>query len=83
MKLRKGNHESSRDIVVTDDKGAFQGLLRREDLQDTRDGGILVGMIEGIVALYVQAAVARIALFGLFVVILFVRPSGLLGVERR
>lgn len=46
-------------------------------------GGILVGMIEGIVALYVQAAVAQIVLFGVFVAILFVRPSGLLGVERR
>ncbi len=46
-------------------------------------GGILVGMIEGIVALYVQAAVAQIVLFGVFVMILFVRPSGLLGVERR
>jgi branched-chain amino acid transport system permease protein len=46
-------------------------------------GGILVGMIEGIVALYVQAAVAQIVLFGVFVTILFVRPSGLLGVERR
>jgi branched-chain amino acid transport system permease protein len=46
-------------------------------------GGILVGMIEGIVALYVQAAVAQIVLFGVFVTILFARPSGLLGVERR
>jgi branched-chain amino acid transport system permease protein len=46
-------------------------------------GGVLVGMIEGIVALYVQAAVAQIVLFGVFVAILFVRPSGLLGVERR
>src|SRR3989449_3735013 len=46
-------------------------------------GGILVGMVEGIVALYVQAAVAQIVLFGVFVAILFVRPSGLLGVERR
>jgi len=46
-------------------------------------GGILVGMIEGIVALYVQAAVAQIVLFGVFVTILLARPSGLLGVERR
>ena len=46
-------------------------------------GGILVGMIEGIVALYVQAAVAQIVLFGVFVAILLARPSGLLGVERR
>ncbi len=46
-------------------------------------GGLLVGMIEGIVGLYVQAAVAQIVLFGVFVAILFARPSGLLGVERR
>ena len=46
-------------------------------------GGLLVGMIEGVVALYVQAAVAQIVLFGVFVAILVARPSGLLGVERR
>ena len=46
-------------------------------------GGLLVGMIEGIVGLYVQAAVAQIVLFGVFVAILLARPSGLLGVERR
>ena len=31
----------------------------------------------------VLAAVAQIALFGVVVTILFARPSGLLGVERR
>ena len=46
-------------------------------------GGLIVGVIEGVVGLYVQAAAAQIVLFGLFVVILFVRPAGLLGVERR
>ncbi len=46
-------------------------------------GGLVVGVIEGVVGVYVQAAVAQIVLFGLFVAILFVRPSGLLGVERR
>ena len=46
-------------------------------------GGILVGMIEGVVALYVQAAVAQIVLFGVFVAILVARPAGRLGVERR
>ena len=40
-------------------------------------------MIEGIVALWFQAAVAQIVLFGVFVAILFVRLSGLLSVERR
>jgi branched-chain amino acid transport system permease protein len=46
-------------------------------------GGLIVGVIEGVVGLYVQAAVAQIVLFGLFVTILLVRPMGLLGVERR
>jgi len=46
-------------------------------------GGLIVGVIEGVVGVYVQAAVAQIVLFGLFVGILLVRPTGLLGVERR
>jgi branched-chain amino acid transport system permease protein len=46
-------------------------------------GGLLVGLIEGVVALYVQAAAAQIVLFGLFVGLVFVRPTGLLGVERQ
>ena len=46
-------------------------------------GGLLVGGIEGVVALYVQAAVAQIVLFAIFVGVLFVRPAGLLGVEQR
>ena len=46
-------------------------------------GGLLVGLIEGIVALSVQAAVARIVLGAVFVAIRLARPSGLLGVERR
>ena len=46
-------------------------------------GGLLVGGIEGVVGLYVQAAVAQIVLFAIFVGVLFVRPGGLLGVEQR
>ncbi len=46
-------------------------------------GGLLVGLIEGVVGLYVQAAAAQIVLFALFVALLLVRPAGLLGVERR
>jgi branched-chain amino acid transport system permease protein len=46
-------------------------------------GGLLVGGIEGVVALYLQAAVAQIVLFAIFVGVLFVRPGGLLGVEQR
>ena len=39
-------------------------------------GGLLVGGIEGVVGLYVQAAVAQIVLFAIFVGVLFVRPGG-------
>jgi branched-chain amino acid transport system permease protein len=46
-------------------------------------GGLLVGTIEGVVALYTQAAVAQIILFALFILMLFVRPGGLFEVERR
>ncbi len=46
-------------------------------------GGLIVGVIEGLVGLYVQAAAAQIVLFGLFVALVFLRPTGLLGVERQ
>src|SRR5258706_1054455 len=46
-------------------------------------GGLIVGVVEGVIALYTQAAVAQVALLGLFVLLLFVRPMGLLGVERK
>jgi branched-chain amino acid transport system permease protein len=46
-------------------------------------GGLLVGLIEGVVGLYVQAASAQIVLFAVFVAMVFVRPTGLLGVERQ
>jgi branched-chain amino acid transport system permease protein len=46
-------------------------------------GGLIVGVIEGVVGLYVQAAAAQIVLFAAFIAILLLRPAGLLGVERR
>lgn len=61
-------------IVVLGGLGSMPGAVL---------GGLVVGVIEGVVGLYVQAAVAQIVLFGLFVAIVFVRPAGLLGVERR
>jgi branched-chain amino acid transport system permease protein len=61
-------------IVVLGGLGSMPGAVL---------GGLIVGVIEGVVGLYVQAAVAQIVLFGLFVAIVFVRPAGLLGVERR
>lgn len=46
-------------------------------------GGLIVGLIEGVVGLYLEAAAAQIVLFGLFVALVFLRPTGLLGVERQ
>jgi branched-chain amino acid transport system permease protein len=46
-------------------------------------GGLAVGVIEGVTGIFTQAAVAQILLFAIFVAMLFFRPAGLLGVERR
>jgi branched-chain amino acid transport system permease protein len=46
-------------------------------------GGLIVGVLEGVIGLYTQAAAAQVVLLGLFVLLLFIRPMGLLGVERR
>lgn len=61
-------------IVVLGGMGSMPGAVL---------GGLIVGFIEGVVGLYVQAAVAQIVLFALFVLIILFRPTGLLGVERR
>lgn len=46
-------------------------------------GGLAVGVIEGVVGIWTQAAVAQILLFAVFIAMLFFRPTGLLGVERK
>lgn len=46
-------------------------------------GGLAVGLIEGAIGIWTQAAVAQILLFAVFVAMLFFRPVGLLGVERK
>jgi branched-chain amino acid transport system permease protein len=46
-------------------------------------GGLAVGVIEGVIGIWTQAAVAQILLFAVFVGMLFFRPAGLLGVERK
>jgi branched-chain amino acid transport system permease protein len=46
-------------------------------------GGLAVGAIEGVIGIWTQAAVAQILLFAVFVGMLFFRPAGLLGVERK
>lgn len=46
-------------------------------------GGLAVGIIEGVIGIWTQAAVAQILLFAVFVAMLFFRPAGLLGIERK
>jgi len=46
-------------------------------------GGLLVGLIEGLIGVFTQAAVAQVLLFAVFVAMLFFRPAGLFGVERK
>lgn len=46
-------------------------------------GGLAVGVIEGVVGIYAQAAMAQVLLFAVFIAMLFFRPTGLLGVERK
>jgi branched-chain amino acid transport system permease protein len=46
-------------------------------------GGLAVGVIEGVIGIWTQAAMAQILLFAVFVAMLFFRPAGLLGVERK
>ena len=46
-------------------------------------GGLAVGAIEGVIGIWTQAAVAQILLFAVFVAMLFLKPTGLLGVERK
>jgi branched-chain amino acid transport system permease protein len=46
-------------------------------------GGLAVGLIEGAIGIWTEAAVAQILLFAIFVAMLFFRPTGLLGVERK
>ena len=46
-------------------------------------GGLAVGAIEGVIGIWTQAAVAQVLLFAVFIAMLFFRPTGLLGVERK
>ena len=46
-------------------------------------GGLAVGVIEGVIGIWTQAAVAQILLFAVFIAMLFFRPAGLLGIERK
>ena len=46
-------------------------------------GGLAVGVIEGVIGIWTQAAMAQILLFAVFIAMLLFRPAGLLGVERK
>ena len=45
-------------------------------------GGLILGMLEGIIPVFMPPTWVPVFEFGLFVVILLVRPTGLLGVKR-
>lgn len=60
-------------IVVLGGKGSIPGALL---------GGLIVGLTEKIGGLFLNDAYAQIVLFVVFVIILLVKPSGLLGKEK-
>lgn len=57
-------------VVVLGGLGSFTGALL---------GGLVVGVVESLGGLLVHGSLAQIGIFGLFIVILLVKPSGLLG----
>ena len=44
-------------------------------------GGFLIGMLDGIIPIYFSTQVAGVAGFGIIIVILIIRPRGLMGHE--
>jgi branched-chain amino acid transport system permease protein len=42
-------------------------------------GGLFLGIVESLTTLYVGPTFADVASFGILVLVLFLRPSGLLG----
>jgi branched-chain amino acid transport system permease protein len=57
-------------VVVLGGLGSFAGALV---------GGLLVGVVESLGGLFLHGSLAQIAIFALFILVLLVRPSGLLG----
>jgi branched-chain amino acid transport system permease protein len=57
-------------IVVLGGLGSIPGALL---------GGIIVGVIEALATLYFSSITATLLVFMIFLIILYIRPSGLLG----
>ncbi len=57
-------------VVVLGGLGSFAGALL---------GGVLVGVVESLGGLFLHGSLAQIGIFVLFILVLLVRPSGLLG----
>jgi branched-chain amino acid transport system permease protein len=57
-------------VVVLGGLGSFTGALL---------GGLLVGVVESLGGLFVHGSLAQIGIFLLFILVLLVRPAGLLG----
>jgi branched-chain amino acid transport system permease protein len=60
-------------VVVLGGLGSFAGALL---------GGLLVGVVESLGGLFLHGSLAQIGIFALFILVLLVRPSGLLGPRR-
>ncbi len=57
-------------VVVLGGMGSFAGALV---------GGLLVGVVESLGGLFLHGSLAQIGIFALFILVLLVRPTGLLG----
>lgn len=60
-------------VVVLGGLGSFPGALL---------GGLLVGVVESLGGLFLHGSLAQIGIFALFILVLLVRPAGLLGARQ-
>ena len=60
-------------VVVLGGLGSFPGALL---------GGLLVGVVESLGGLFLHGSLAQIGIFALFILVLLVRPTGLLGARQ-
>lgn len=60
-------------VVVLGGLGSVPGALV---------GGIIIGLIETIAAQFITASITSVIIYLVFLVILFVKPSGLFGTEK-